>query len=127
MLTGGVPFTAESQVGGARKRVRDPLPDVQMLRPEVSAALAAVVERATCKERRNRSVDAAARGEDLEQAPAIEASRAGATNGEATSILRALPPEAAEFAPRRLRLQRPVLWGFFLMLLAAAAAAAFPL
>src|ERR687884_315832 len=58
MLTGTVPFTAESQVGVAMKHVRDPLPDVQQLRPEVSAALASVVERATSKERRNRYANA---------------------------------------------------------------------
>src|SRR3954467_13269977 len=125
MLTGGVPFTAESQVGVAMKHVRDPLPDVQSLRPEVSAALAAVVEKATSKERRNRYADAAEMVDDLEQALAIEASRAGATNGEATSVLRALPPEAAEFAPRRLRRRRPLLWTFMILLLAAAGAAAF--
>ena len=125
MLTGTVPFTAESQVGVAMKHVRDPLPDVQRLRPEVSAALAAVVERATSKERRNRYADAADMVDDLEQALGIEASRAGATNGEATSVLRALPPEAAEFAPRRLRRRRPLLWTFVILLLAAGGAAAF--
>src|SRR3954470_16074501 len=126
MLTGAVPFSAESQVGVAMKHVRDPLPDVQGLRPEVSAALAAVVERATCKERRNRYADAAEMVEDLEQALGIEASRAGATNGEATTVLRALSPEAAEFAPRRLRRRRPLLWGFLIMLLAAGGVAGFP-
>src|SRR5919202_1536391 len=54
MLTGQVPFTAESQVAVAMKHVREPLPDVQRRRPEVSAALAAVIERATAEERRNR-------------------------------------------------------------------------
>src|SRR3954463_15527912 len=125
MLTGTVPFTAESQVGVAMKHVRDPLPDVQMLRPEVSAALAAVVERSTAKETRNRYADAAEMVDDLEKALAIEAARAGATNGEATSVLRALPPEAAEYAPRRLRRRRPLLWGFVIVLLAAAGVAAF--
>ncbi len=59
LLTGRVPFMAESQVGVAMKHVRDPMPDVQKMRPEVSAALAAVVERATAKELKNRygSVD----------------------------------------------------------------------
>src|SRR3954451_14006907 len=125
MLTGGVPSTAESQVGGAMKHVREPLPDVQALRPEMSAALAAIVERSTSKERRNRYADAAEMVDDLEQALGIEASRAGATNGEATSVLRALPPEAAEFAPKRLRRRRPLLWGFVIMLLAAVGVAAF--
>ncbi len=52
MLTGEVPFKAESQVAVAMKHVKDPLPDVQRLRPEVSASLAAVVDRATAKETR---------------------------------------------------------------------------
>src|ERR671920_1028925 len=59
MLTGTVPFTAESQVGVAMKHVREPLPDVQALRPEISATLAAVGGRATAKEVRNRYADAA--------------------------------------------------------------------
>src|SRR5246127_2990935 len=45
MLTGEVPFKADTQVAVAMKHVRDPLPDVQRLRPQVSAALAAVVDR----------------------------------------------------------------------------------
>jgi serine/threonine-protein kinase len=124
MLTGSVPFTAESQVGVAMKHVRDPLPDVQALRPEMSAALAAIVERSTAKETRNRYADAAEMVDDLEQALAIEAARAGATNGEATSVLRALPSDAANFAPRRLRKPRPLWLGVATMLLAAAAVAA---
>src|SRR4051812_21633353 len=47
MLTGDVPFHGENQVAVAMKHVREELPDVQVLRPEVSAALAAVVDRAT--------------------------------------------------------------------------------
>src|SRR5919106_3952888 len=45
MLTGDVPFKAESQVAVAMKHVQEPVPDVQHLRPDVSASLAAVVER----------------------------------------------------------------------------------
>src|SRR5919109_1868174 len=54
MLTGDVPFQAETQVGVAMKHVNEPLPDVQRRRPEISAALAAVVERATAKETQKR-------------------------------------------------------------------------
>jgi serine/threonine-protein kinase len=123
MLTGEVPFTAESQVGVAMKHVREPLPDVQKLRPEVSAALAAVIEKATAKQRRNRYASAADMVADLEQALAIEAARAGGhTNGEATSILNALPTGTVDFPhPRRRR------WAVYsliaLIVLAVAAAA----
>src|SRR5207248_7811183 len=50
MLTGQVPFTGENQVAVAMKHVREELPDVQMLRPEVSSSLASVVDRATAKD-----------------------------------------------------------------------------
>ena len=50
MLTGDVPFHGENQVAVAMKHVREQLPDVQVRRPEVSAALAAVVDRATAKD-----------------------------------------------------------------------------
>jgi hypothetical protein len=125
MLTGSVPFTAESQVGVAMQHVRDPMPDVQSVRPEISAALAAIVERSTAKERSNRYPDAAEMVADLEQALAIEASRAGAVNGEATSVLRALPASTRDIAPRRLLRPRQVWLGFAAMLLAAAGVAAF--
>ena len=103
MLTGDVPFKAESQVGVAMKHVRERIPDVQHARPEVSAALAAIIERATAKERRNRYATADEMVADLEQALAIEAARAGEASGEATTVLRALPEEAAGIAPGRLR------------------------
>src|ERR671923_2986375 len=49
MLAGEVPFKGENQVAVAMKHVREQLPDVQAMRPELSAALAAVVESATAK------------------------------------------------------------------------------
>ena len=57
MLVGSVPFKAESQVGVAMKHVREAMPDVQRQRPEISAALASVVETATAKELKNRYAD----------------------------------------------------------------------
>src|SRR3954469_10115408 len=53
MLTGDVPFKADSQVAVAMKHVKDPLPDIRMRRPEISAALASVVEIACSKETAN--------------------------------------------------------------------------
>src|SRR5438309_2595230 len=57
MLTGEVPFTGESQVAVAMKHVREEVPDVQVKRPEVSAALAAVVDAATAKRQEDRYAD----------------------------------------------------------------------
>jgi eukaryotic-like serine/threonine-protein kinase len=109
MLTGEAPFKADTQVAVAMRHVRDPLPDVQKLRPEISAALAAVIEHATAKETQNRYASAAEMVHDLEQVLAIEAARAGETSGEATTVLQALADDTAEVAPVRLRRPRRVL------------------
>src|SRR5204863_1375479 len=116
MLTGDVPFRADSQVGVAMRHVKEPLPDVQERRPEVSAALAAIVDRATCKECANRYASAAEMVGDLEQALAIEAARSGEAGGEATTVLEALPDQTGEMAPRRLRHPRRRLVSIFLLL-----------
>ena len=50
MLTGDVPFHGENQVAVAMKHVREELPDLQYRRPEVSSALAAVLDRMTAKD-----------------------------------------------------------------------------
>src|ERR1700736_72509 len=44
MLAGQVPFRGDSPVAVAMKHVREEIPDVQALRPELSAATAAVVD-----------------------------------------------------------------------------------
>jgi hypothetical protein len=120
MLTGEVPFRADTQVAVAMQHVREPLPDVQRRRPEISAALAAVIERATAKETRNRYATADALVHDLEQVLAIEAARSGETSGEATAVLRSLPGDTADFAPGRLRHPRRALFASVLVLAVAA-------
>jgi serine/threonine protein kinase len=95
MLVGQVPFHADSQVGVAMKHVNEELPDVQRRRPEVSAAVALVVERATAKNPAERYQAIGEMIGDLETALEVEAARAGSTTGEATSVLDAVP------APRR--------------------------
>ena len=109
MLTGEVPFKADTQVGVAMQHVREPLPDVQRRRPEISAALAAVVERATAKQTDNRYPAVGELVHDLEEVLAIEAARSGQATGEATTILRGLSSDTADFAPARLRHPRRVL------------------
>ena len=104
------PFKADTQVAVAMKHVRDPLPDVQRRRPEISAALAAVVERATAKETQNRYATVDEMVHDLEQVLAIEAARSGQATGEATTVLRSLPGDTADFAPQRLRHPRRTLF-----------------
>jgi eukaryotic-like serine/threonine-protein kinase len=109
MLTGEVPFKADTQVAVAMQHVREPLPDVQRRRPEISAALAAVVERATAKEVDNRYATVDEMVHDMEEVLAIEAARTGQATGEATTVLRGLSDDTAEFAPARMRHPRRTL------------------
>jgi tRNA A-37 threonylcarbamoyl transferase component Bud32 len=92
MLTGQVPFSADSQVGVAMKHVNEELPDVQQRRPELSAAAAMTVERATAKDPDGRYQSVGEMIGDLSTALEVEAARAGSTTGEATSVLEAVPP-----------------------------------
>jgi eukaryotic-like serine/threonine-protein kinase len=100
-LVGQVPFHAESQVGVAMKHVNEELPDVQQRRPEVSAAVALVVERATAKDPGERYQQIGEMIDDLSTALEVEAARAGSTTGEATSVLDAVPPPRRELSGRR--------------------------
>ncbi len=121
MLTGDVPYKADSQVAVAMKHVKDPLPDIRMRRPEISAALASVVEIACAKETANRYASAREMVHELEQALVIETSRSGEAGGEATTVLRSLPADTAEFgAVGRFRHpRRRILVGILAVLLAA--------
>ncbi|MFN8201134.1 MAG: protein kinase [Solirubrobacteraceae bacterium] len=106
MLTGEVPFRGENQVAVAMKHVREDLPDVSLRRPEISTALAAVVDHATAKELERRYRDAASLAADLEDVLSIETARAGDATGEATTVLRTLPAPARQRLPWRTRIPR---------------------
>jgi serine/threonine-protein kinase len=117
MLTGHVPFSADSQVGVAMKHVNEELPDVQAERPELSAATALVVERATAKDPTKRYAEIGEMIDDLSTALEVEAARAGSTTGEATSVLEAVP------AAQR-KLSRRATWSWVAILAAILIAAA---
>jgi eukaryotic-like serine/threonine-protein kinase len=104
MLTGAVPFKGESGVSVAMKHVREGMPDLQRRRPGVSAALAAVLERATAKELDNRYPSMADFVSDLEEVLTYETARAGEATGEATAILSELPANVARRRPAWRRL-----------------------
>ncbi len=103
LLTGEVPFTGDTPVAVAMRHVREDVPDVQRLRPEVSAATAAVVDRATAHDLARRYPDIPALLVDLEEALAIEAARTGQATGEVTSVLRSLPLRARRRLPWNMR------------------------
>ncbi|MGN6372906.1 MAG: protein kinase domain-containing protein [Solirubrobacteraceae bacterium] len=122
MLTGSVPFKGDSPVAVAMMHVREEVPDVHLVRPEVSASTAAIVERAAARERDRRYPDMASLAHALEEALAIEATRSGQPTGEVTAVLRTLQSPARRLLPWRLR--HPARWGASLALLGVAVALA---
>jgi serine/threonine-protein kinase len=81
------------------KHVTDQLPDIQVKRPEVSNALAAVIEKMTEKEPVDRYLTAASAVSDLEDVLAMESARAGGLTGEATIVFDSLPKRSRKLAP----------------------------
>ncbi len=118
MLTGELPFQAENLVGVAMKHVNEGMPDVQRERPEVSSALAAVIERSTLKKPEKRYPDMGAMLADLENALEVEVARAGRSTGEATTVLDSVPHRR-----RRILTSRRVSVAGILLVLAGTAAA----
>jgi eukaryotic-like serine/threonine-protein kinase len=100
MLVGQVPYAADSQVGVAMKHVNEDMPDVQIRRPDLSAAAALVVERATAKDPNQRYQSVGEMIDDLSTALEVEAARAGSTTGEATSVLQAVPAAKRKLSSR---------------------------
>ena len=117
MFTGSVPFVAESPVAVAMRHVREEVPDVQRLRPDLSAAAASVLDRALAKDLTRRYPDAASMAADLEEVLALEASRSGQATGEVGTVLRTLPGTARRRVPWRMR--HPSRWAGLLALLGA--------
>jgi eukaryotic-like serine/threonine-protein kinase len=103
MLTGELPYRGENQVAVAMQHVRETLPDVRQQRPEVSAALAAVIERATAKDLTHRYADDSEMIADLESALALETNRAGSADGQVTAVLDTLPPQTRRRVPFTVR------------------------
>ncbi|HYH60423.1 MAG TPA: hypothetical protein VD766_01015, partial [Solirubrobacterales bacterium] len=100
MLRGDVPFKAETLIGVAMKHVNDPMPDIQASRPGTSAALTAVIERATQKDPKKRYSDMGEMLSDLEAALEVEIARAGGATGEATTVLKSVPSRQRILSPR---------------------------
>jgi eukaryotic-like serine/threonine-protein kinase len=125
MLTGQVPFHGDSPVAVAMKHVREQIPDVQELRPDLSAATAAVIDRAVCKDLARRYPDAATMAAELEDVLTVETARSGQATGEVTSVLRTLPGSTRRRLPWRMR--HPARWALSLALVIAGVALALAL
>jgi serine/threonine-protein kinase len=122
MLTGELPFSAETQVAVAMKHVREQLPDVRAKRPEASAALAAIVDTATAKRVEDRYADDQELISDLEALLALEAQRAGSIGGEATTVMASLPRRTRRRVPLVIRHRRSTSVLGVVLLLAVVAA-----
>jgi eukaryotic-like serine/threonine-protein kinase len=120
MLTGELPFSAETQVAVAMKHVREQLPDLRSKRPEASAALAAIVDTATAKRVEDRYADDQELIADLETLLALEAQRAGSVTGEATTVMASLPRRTRRRVPLTIRHRRSMGLLAVVLLLAAA-------
>jgi tRNA A-37 threonylcarbamoyl transferase component Bud32 len=123
MLTGDVPFHGENQVAVAMKHVREDIPDVQKRRTDVSAGLAAILDRMTAKDLRKRYADALTLEADLEEALTRELNRTGHSTGEATAVLRTLPARTRRRLPLRLRRRKLPILAVIALLLAGGALA----
>ena len=117
MLTGDVPFKAETQVAVAMKHVNDALPDIQKRRPGISAALGAVLDQATAKNPEDRQLSMDGFLDDLEAVLDVEVARAGHSTGEATTVLDAIPKR------RRYLTRTQVSWASVALLVGVAVAA----
>jgi eukaryotic-like serine/threonine-protein kinase len=117
MLTGELPFSAETQVAVAMKHVREELPDLRSKRPEASAALAAIVDTATAKRVQDRYADDQELIADLEALLTLETQRAGSLDGEATTVMASLPRRTRRRVPLFVRRRRLTLWTGAVLLL----------
>jgi hypothetical protein len=96
---------------------------VQMRRPEVSAGLAAILDRMTDKHLEHRYQDAQTLEADLEDALAAEAARSGRSTGEATAVIATLPARTKRRLPLRMRRRFPVFAVIGVLVLGGAAVA----
>ena len=110
MLTGKVPFSGDNHVSVAMKHIHEGMPDVRRTRPEVSAVLASLIERATAKDRRARYASMADFVRDLEEVLEYESARSGGATGEATAILSQLPGARGGRQSRRRRILLALLY-----------------
>ena len=97
LLTGRVPYEAESPVAVAMRHVHDPIPSVRSVRPEVPPRLDAAVRRALAKEPRDRFASMS----DL--VAELEACRRGDVPVAHDSSATVIVPPVARQKPRRAR------------------------
>lgn len=68
MVTGKQPFTGDTPISLAMKHIKEPLPDIRKINPDISDALLAIIKKCTSKEPKNRYQNADALIRDLRAA-----------------------------------------------------------
>jgi serine/threonine protein kinase len=109
MVTGQVPFSADTPMAVMLKAIGDPLPIPRSLNADISEALQGVILKATAKEPIDRYQSAAAFAADLQRAVSVDSAtvvRADLTplSSEAETVIRGAPAADApskEIAPRK--------------------------
>jgi serine/threonine-protein kinase len=91
MLTGDVPFKAETQVGVAMKHVNNPMPDIRTKRSDVPTHVAGVITRATAKDPRDRYGSVSEMVLDLESGLGQEEAAGNVSHNQATTVLESVP------------------------------------
>jgi serine/threonine-protein kinase len=116
LLTGEPPYSGENFMAVAMKHIREPVPSVRAVRPDVSPRLDAIVARAMAKRPEDRfpSTDAMMAALEAEQASTVESVAPVTSAGEngATERIQPLPSPAASprpSTPRRRRTRLPLL------------------
>lgn len=126
LLTGRVPFPAETAVAAAMRHATEPVPDVLAARPDVPVRVAAAVERALAKDPRERYRTMDEMVDELvvcrQELPSPDSAQTMILRGPQPAA--AAPPVAAPRRRRRGRLLVPLL---VLALLAALAVGAYEL
>ena len=102
VLTGEVPYAADSMLAVAVRHVNDPVPSVRERRPDLSPRLEELVRRTMAKRPEDRFPSMDALIAALEACMAEEAARGGSGDEGATRLLAPASPEPA-WPPPRLR------------------------
>ena len=99
LLTGRVPYSGDTRVAVAMQHVRDPVPSVRALRPEVPERVDAVVARAMAKRPQELSGSMEALAAALESCLVEVREAHERSRNDDTGVLAASPPPRAQAAP----------------------------
>jgi serine/threonine protein kinase len=119
LLTGGVPFPAESDTAAALRHMRDPVPSVRERRPDVSPRVDELVQRAMAKRPEGRFTSTAALVAALETCLAEERGERPADRAPTQVVRRDSSARRSGRRSRRVRSNLPLLLALLVVLAGA--------